>query len=270
MYSNIHSPFLHFLQITTTVNRSRLDEAAIIFYMYDDSPRNGYNYHGMNSEVIFKGDDGSTEKHDIPLGLEVLPDGKHIHQVQAGVKVLGKNIVKVPSTMSDNAARDVGSAIFSHKEVAVELLKAQMTNFSDEELEVMSTNFVDTCITHCGDLASKKHFGSIAKGLEKVVIIYNCATLIQSFMALRRGRKLKSVFIKLFQGKVGKARYHTPMKLVSQTTNAGKQAKQWSLTEDVSNVWSLMCSMSNLISHQGKHSVYYLNESKALRLFWVR
>jgi hypothetical protein len=28
--------------------------------------------------------------------------------------------------------------------------------------------------------------------------------------------------------------------------------------------------MSNLISHQGKHADYYLNESKAFRLFWAK
>ena len=33
---------------------------------------------------------------------------------------------------------------------------------------------------------------------------------------------------------------------------------------------ALMRSMSNLISHQGTHSKYYLNEAKQMRIFWAK
>ena len=43
------------------VNRSRLDEALIIHYKHDDSPRNGHSYHGGNSEAIFEDEDVKLE-----------------------------------------------------------------------------------------------------------------------------------------------------------------------------------------------------------------
>ncbi len=53
-------------------------------------------------------------------------------------------------------------------------------NFTDAQLEVMSTTFVDTCITHGGDLASKKHFSEICAVMADVIINYNAATIIQT------------------------------------------------------------------------------------------
>ena len=62
-------------ELVCEVNRSRLDEALIIYYKHDDSPRNGFSYHGANSEGIFV-EDGERTKHHIPLVLEVLPNGE--------------------------------------------------------------------------------------------------------------------------------------------------------------------------------------------------
>ena len=42
----------------------------------------------------------------------------------------------------------------------------------------MTTNFVDTCITHAGDLASKTHFNETAAAMTPVIIHYNAATMI--------------------------------------------------------------------------------------------
>ena len=60
--------------VVCELNRSRLDEALIIYYKHGDSPRNGYNYHGMHSEAVFEEGDERTQEH-IPLGLEILPNG---------------------------------------------------------------------------------------------------------------------------------------------------------------------------------------------------
>lgn len=261
------------------MNRSRLQEAAVIFYKYDDSPRNGYNYHGMNCEAVFVDEDGKREQRHIPLGLEVLPNGGHDLQAELAVKVLGENIVKVPSTMADNAAKDVGDKIFVAKEIAVDLMKAGDEKLSDDQLEVMATNFVDTCITHGGDLASKKQFAAISGALKSVIIKFNAAAIIQhaaGMFIMRRDLKARNpahalrFLCLLWTGKLSRTALHTPMKLMMGVMNDCTRKKYWELTSEPPNLWTLMCSMSNLISHQGKHALYYLNEHKAFRLFWVR
>ena len=275
LFGNRRSPSFSF-QITCEVNRSRLQEAAIIFYKYDDSPRNGYNYHGMNSEAVFVGADGTRQQEHVPIGLEVLPNGRHDLQAEAAVDVLGENIVKVAATMADNAAKDVGDKIFVAKDIAVDLMKAGDENLTEEQLEVMATNFVDTCITHGGDLASKKHFAAISDALNSVIITFNAAAIIQHATArhlirrdlrARQPRRAHRLMCLLLSGKLSRAAVHTPMKLVTKVGDDGAHTKHWELTIAPPNIWSLMCSMSNLISHQGKHSLYYLNEHKALRLF---
>jgi hypothetical protein len=83
----------------------------------------------------------------------------------------------------------------------------------------MSTNFADTCITHCGDLASKKHHDAMEGCLHSVIIKYNAATLIQNAFAVRyikisrhvcrttNAAKLVrlKVCAKLFAGRLGRA-----------------------------------------------------------------
>ena len=89
-----------------------MDDACCIFYKYDDSPRNGYNYHGMTCEASFELEDGGKNQCHIPLGLEILENGCHQPQADKAVEILGANLTKVPSTMADNAAKDVGDKIF--------------------------------------------------------------------------------------------------------------------------------------------------------------
>jgi hypothetical protein len=265
--------------VVCELNRSRLDEALIIYYKLDDSPRNKYNYHGMNSECLFEDDTdgGKRVTYHVPLGLEILKTGEHQPMADKASAVLDTNIVKVPAVMSDNAAKDVGVKIFAHKAAVVKLLKTHEDMFSEEELEIMSTNFVDTCITHCGDLASKKHHDAMEGSLHSAIVKYNAATLIQNAFAIRyikQNRHAKGVWLKvcarLLAGRLGRvAMCHTPMKLESIRNDAGTIQKCWKVTGEVSSVYKLMCSMSNLISNQGVHSTYYLNESKDFRLFWV-
>ena len=148
----------------------------------------------MNCEAVFVDPDGTREQEHVPIGLEALPNGGHKLQAQVAVQVLGDNIVKVAATMADNAAKDVGVKIFVAKDIAVDLLKAGDENLSDEQLEVMATNFVDTCITHGGDLASKKHFAVICNALKAVIISFNAAALIQHAVArylIRRDLKAR-------------------------------------------------------------------------------
>jgi hypothetical protein len=64
-------------ELVCEVNRSRLDEALIIYYKHDDSPRNGYSYHGANSEAVFEDGNGVRTKQHIPLALETLSNGEH-------------------------------------------------------------------------------------------------------------------------------------------------------------------------------------------------
>ncbi len=133
------------------------------------------------------------------------------------------------------------------------------------------------CITHCGDLASKKHHDALEESLHSAIVKYNAATLIQNAFAIRyikQNRHAKGVWLKvcarLLAGRSGSAAMcHTPMKLESIRNDAGTIQKCWKVTGEVSSVYKLMCSMSNLISNQGVHSAYYLNESKDFRLFWV-
>jgi hypothetical protein len=160
-----------------TINRSRLDQALIIYYQHDDSPRNGFNYHGSTCEAIFA-ESSFGERHHIPLGLEILEGVEHSHHVTKGLELLGDNLVKMPSVMSDNAAKDIGAAIFLAKADMVALLRTHEDAFSAAEIEVMETNFVDTCVTHGGDLASKKHFTAMENVLKDVFVQYNAATLI--------------------------------------------------------------------------------------------
>ena len=123
------------IKITCSVNRSRLDEACIIYYKYDDSPRNGYNYHGMTCEAVFKEVDGDSVQCHIPLGLEILANGCHQPQADMAVSVLGGNLPKVVSTMADNAAADVGEKIFAVKEEAIATLMGGEVNFTEQQLE---------------------------------------------------------------------------------------------------------------------------------------
>ncbi len=78
--------------------------------------------------------------------------------------------MKVPAVMSDNAAKDVGDKIFVKKAEMVALLRNHEDTFTAEEIEIMSTNFVDNCITHGGDLASKRHYNSMAVSMKDAVI----------------------------------------------------------------------------------------------------
>jgi hypothetical protein len=240
----------------------------------------------MNSESVFIDDTkgGERTKYHVPLGLEILRTGEHQLMAEKASAVLGDNIAKVPAVMTDNAAKDVGVKMFAYKADIVRILKTHEDNFTEEELEIMSAHFVDTCITHCGDLASKKHHDAMEGCLRSVIVIYNAATLIQIFFAVtyvKRNRRVcrttdaaKLVWLKvcakLFAGRLGRAAlWHTPMKLECVTDDAGAKKKCWKVTDEVPSVYQLMCSMSNLISNQGAHSTYYLNESKDFRLFWV-
>ena len=193
-------------EVATTINRSRLDQALIIYYQHDDSPRNGFNYHGSTCEAIFA-EGSSRERHHIPLGLEILEGGEHRHHVTKGLELLGGNLVKMPSVMSDNAAKDVGAAMFLAKADMVALIRTHEDVFSAAEIEVMETNFVDTCITHGGDLASKKHFTAMEHVVKDVFVLYNAATLLQRFVAVRiirrhmaNGTLLNENFMNLFAG----------------------------------------------------------------------
>ena len=241
----------------------------------------------MTCEAVFKEVDGDSVQCHIPLGLEILANGCHQPQADMAVSVLGGNLPKVVSTMADNAAADVGEKIFAVKEEAIATLMGGEVNFTEQQLEIMTTNFVDTCITHGGDLASKKHFTETCAAMTSVIVHYNAATIIQGaagrkLIRLRLMRKelthtgpngakmLQPLLAKMMCGRLGPVAWHTPMKLGLKANDDGSKTKEWQLTGEFENVWSLMCSMSNLISHQGKHADYYLNESKAFRLFWAK
>ena len=94
-------------------------------------------------------------------GIPLPRAGLHQTMADKGAEILGDNIAKVPAIMSDNAAKDVADKMFIIKDRVVQLLKTYEDDFTDEQLEVMATKFVDTCITHTGDLASKKHHNAM-------------------------------------------------------------------------------------------------------------
>ncbi len=215
-------------EVATTINRSRLDQACIIYYQHDDSPRNRFNYHGSTCEAIFA--EGSiAERHHIPLGLEILEGGEHRHHVTKGLELLGGNLVKMPSVMSDNAATDIGAAMFVAKAEMVALLRTHEDAFTAVEVEVMETNFLNTCITHGGDLASKKHFTAMEHVVKDVFVQYNAAILLQRFIAVRvirrkhmaNGTLVNGTFMMLFArfwGNVlGRSRYVAPTNGVDDT-----------------------------------------------------
>ena len=169
------------------------------------------------------------------------------------------------SVMSDNAAKDVGTELFLKKGEMVALLRTHEDRFSPEEIEIMSCQFVDTCITHGGDLASKKHYSMMYTSLKDVIVMYNAATLLQRFIVICILRShmsgtstleigtLRTIVLKLWANKLGQARYHTPMKCVTQVSDYGTKAKKWELTGDIPCIYSLMTGMSSLISNQGVH-----------------
>ncbi len=166
--------------------------------------------------------------------------------------------MKVPAVMSDNAAMDVGDKIFVKKAEMVALLRNHEDTFTAEEIEIMSTNFVDNCITHGGDLASKRHYNSMAGSMKDAIIFFNAATLLQRFVATRLIRRNVSCNIsllcRLWSDNLGRARFHTPMKLISVHDDIGTVAKKWELLDDIPCVYGLMTGMSSLIVHQGPHS----------------
>ena len=316
--------------IGVSVNRSRLDLAAEIYYHHDDSPRGGYSWHGSVAQATFLDAEGKKERHTIPLGIEVLKDGKHKTMADEGIKVMGPNLRKMCMVMSDAAALDVAASMYKAKADLLEELDG--VSFTIQEREVHDTDFVGQCINHGGDNASKAHFIEITRALKPVLTCYNCATLIQHWMVTRllvfrikrhiecnrilnddgsesesegvttttaptfpserqfvwffcstRGtagpptvaehrRKIwKGLLFKALTNGTGRSRFHAPMELESVLVNGGEdEVKSWKLTEPVHDVWALMRSMSNLISHQGTHSKYYLNEAKQMRIFWAK
>jgi hypothetical protein len=375
--------------IGVAVNRSRLDLAAEIYYHHDDSPRGGYSWHGSIAQATFQETEGTHVKHTIPLGLEVLADGKHKTMAAEGVKIMGPNLRKMCMVMSDAAALDVAEHMYKAKD---ELLKElEGVAFTVREREVNDTNFVAQCINHGGDNASKAHFAEISRALQPMIVKYNCATLIQHWWATRllvhrtknyiaaynravadsddegdavpdpspptltqfawffcrpdgatcalsmaeclscshpsfgrarndalpppgkrclahRQKVWRGLLRKVVTDCTGRARFHAPMELQSVVVNGEVEVKSWKLTAPVHDVWALMRSMSNLISHQGSHSKfdppplaltlalaltptltfslalalaltlalshpkhrYYLNEAKQMRLFWAK
>jgi hypothetical protein len=63
--------------------------------------------------------------------------------------------------------------------------------------------------------------------------------------------------------------WRQPMALTTRINDVGGKEKSWQVVGDIPNVYDLMCSMSNIISKNGTHGKYYLNESKSFTLFWV-
>ena len=177
-------------------------------------------------------------------GIPLPRAGLHQTMADKGAEILWDNIAKVPAIMSDNAAKDVADKMFIIKDRVVQLLKTYEDDFTDEQLEVMATKFVDTCITHTGDLASKKHHNAMEACMKEVIIEYNAATMLQRCGALmilrRRGIRARStpkdkqvwlgLFGKLWADQLGAARYHTPMKLSVRTSDEGKTVKFWEIT----------------------------------------
>ena len=88
---------------------------AEIFYHHDDSPRGGYSWHGSSAQATFKDASGSYFKQKVPLGIEVLADGKHKTMAEEGAKILGPNILKMCMVMSDGAALDVAKHMYGVK-----------------------------------------------------------------------------------------------------------------------------------------------------------
>jgi hypothetical protein len=184
--------------------------------------------------------------------------GIHQHQADKAVLILGEQLLKVPAVMSDNAAKDVGAKIFTKKAEMVALLRNHEDTFTAEEMEIMSTNFVDNCITHGGDLASKRHYTSMALSMKDAIIIFNAATLLQRFVATRLIRQNTSgnigLLCRLWSERLGRPRFHTPMRLISIRNDIGTVEKKWEVLDDIPCVYGLMTGMSSLIAHQGPHS----------------
>jgi hypothetical protein len=335
--------------IAVNVNRSRLDLAIAIYYHHDDSPRGGYSWHGSTSVCTFKDDDGHVFKEHIPLGVEVLSNGKHGTMAAEGVSIMGANLRKMCLVMSDAAALDVARMMYDEKDALVQELAG--VAWSKVDKEINETNFVAQCINHGGDNASKDHFKGVQKEMLRLIIKYNCATLIQHWWLTRvlywrmlrhkKGQTVKGYWrskthwrmtttdrdeaaarmpgpaavveppssaaplrcisvrsfalffllpppddadddlaiSKVWQGllykvltnSTGRKRFHCSMELQRTEQDGSVLARTWVLAEkEVHDVWALMRSMSNLISNQGSHSKYWLNESKQMRLFWAK
>jgi hypothetical protein len=132
--------------IGVAVNRSRLDLAAEMYYHHDDSPRGGYSWHGSIAQATFQEAEGTHVKYTIPLGLEVLADGKHKTMAAEGVKIMGPNLRKMCMVMSDAAALDVAEHMYKAKEEL--LAELEGVAFTVREREVNDTNFIAQCINH--------------------------------------------------------------------------------------------------------------------------
>jgi hypothetical protein len=81
----------------------------------------------------------------------------------------------------------------------------------------------------------------------------------------------RGLLYKVLTNSTGRTRFHCGMELHRTEQDGKVLARTWVLAEkEIADVWALMRSMSNLISNQGSHSKYWLNESKQMRLFWAK
>jgi hypothetical protein len=127
----------------------------------------------MNSECVFVDDPdgGKRTTYHVLIGLEVFKTGEHQPMAEKASAVLGTNIVKVPAVMTDNAAKDVVKNKLPRRLLSSTFLNHTKIFLLKKNLRLcMSTNFVDTCITHCGDLASKKHHDAMQGCLHSVIV----------------------------------------------------------------------------------------------------
>ena len=61
-----------------------------------------------------------------------------------------------------------------------------------------------------------------------------------------------------------------PRGLNPASTPRVRASSKWVLLDDPKDIWFCLTSFSNLVSSQGKHGAYFLNERKQFKVFWAR
>lgn len=261
----------------------------------------GYSWHGASARAVFQDEDDNKIVRKVPLAIALLKNGLHKTMAEKGVEIMGDNLSKMCLVMSDAAALDVARHMYTVKKEMVDGI--DKTQHTPDQIEVFETEFVAQCINHGGDNASKQNYAAMAVAMKQLVIKYNCATLLQHWAVTRllwkrmqraspadspaptvaptekrfaqffcltqaqhgpRDEVWKGLLRKVLTGATGRGRFHCAMEL--QTSHhGGTEHLAWVITGEVDDVWAMMRSMSNLVSNQGSHSKYFLNEAKQMR-----
>ena len=274
-------------------SRKLADECIRMYVGLDGSPRDGFTYFGLSYRLVLPAsyvDDG--EESDVVLNcaasLSLLPNQLHRTEADATVRAVGeRNLLKMPAVSVDCAAESVAKLVFEEKAKVVEELKrneaAFVAGLTPMQVELMDTKFIVKCQRHIDQLYSGNLIKNEGAVQIRMHVQWNFGRRIQVWML---GRVLlrksnggnKAVRVKLWvraitnhynnRGlgwkKLPERGYTFPMATELQSMKEGKPIYKHYLTESPPNIWSGLCSMSNLCASRVRAFPFLSPPSAAL------